>query len=131
MEGFLVTKEIGDPDQQLFEQQVQFRGPLPEELRIPRDITELVDVHPPFDAPEQRILLIEGEIVPGVRAQHDQYLRHGGADGAAVGLTPIRLLGCVSHVADQLTRKIFGRCDIVHQAGPDRILRHTVVLGRH
>src|SRR5262245_7003352 len=68
-EGFRVPEKIGDADEQFFEQQIQFVGVLLEELDVLPDMADLMNVHTALDAPEDRITLVEREVVSRMGAQ--------------------------------------------------------------
>ena len=93
--------------------QLDFFRPFPQKLCILGHIADLIDFHPAFDAPVERVPLVEGEVVSCVSAEENHDVRHGGAHGALIGLHLIRLLCCFAHVGNQFGWECFGGRNIV------------------
>ena len=68
LEGLRVAEEVGHADQQFAEEHVDLVGILLQIADVFLRLLDLMDVHPPFDPPADRALLVAAEIVPGAGA---------------------------------------------------------------
>ncbi|MGC4120345.1 MAG: hypothetical protein QM765_38340 [Myxococcales bacterium] len=128
--GRRVAEEAGDADEQLLEQQVDLAGVVAQEAHVVGDGVDLVQAHAPLDAAVEGALLVEREVVAGLRAQQDEDLLQG-----ALRLLLERDLGApevrgVLAVGDDPARQLLDRGHHVGQVGVDGAAGHSVELGR-
>src|SRR3984893_11825279 len=64
-----VAEKSGDVDQHGFGEEIDLVRILADRVQIDTDVLDRRHRHPPFDLAPKRALLVEGEIVRGVRAQ--------------------------------------------------------------
>ena len=122
-----VAEEAGDIDQQLLEQQMDFRRMLLEIARIDFQILDVVLRHAPLDAAAYGAFLVQREIVSGAGTQQHQYPVH--ATGLAWGGLRFFLLDAqVPRIAQQPVRHFLHRQDIGGVARLYRADRHAVVF---
>ena len=76
LEGLGVAEEVRDADEQLLEQDVDLVRVLLQVADILHRAFDLVQVHPPLDAPPDGVGLVAGEVVARARAQQDENLLH-------------------------------------------------------
>src|ERR1700730_14260035 len=68
-ERLFVAEKSGDVDQHGFGEKIDLSRILADRVQIDTDVLDRRHRHPPFDLAQERALLVEGEIVRGVRAQ--------------------------------------------------------------
>ena len=56
--GFRIAEEVRHADQQLLEQKIKFVRVVLEIADIMRRLVDLVQIHPPFDAPQDRVRFV-------------------------------------------------------------------------
>ena len=125
-----VAEEARYPDQQFLEQQIRLAGILLEKLDIAGDAVDLVNAHAPLDAAVDGGLLVEGEIVAGLRPQQDDDLLEGAMALVLVGQRGLDDQGDVLEIGADLAGQQLHRADHVRQPGVNGAAGHAVELGR-
>ena len=96
--------------------------------KVEGHVGEGEEVHAPLDPAEDRVLLVEGEIVARPRAEEAHYLRKRhqtvGENGRLPGAYPAEVL----HVGEELFRHALGRQHVICIAALYGAARHAVVL---
>ncbi len=82
-----IAEKAGHADEQLLEQELRLLGVLLEKPDVGRDPVDLVEAHAPLDPAVDGALLVQGEVLAGLRPQEDEDLLQG-----ALGFL---LQGCV------------------------------------
>ena len=128
--GGRVAEKLGDADQQLLEQQIDFLGIGLQENCVVGNAGKLMDADAALDPPIEGALLVKGKVMPGLRAQQDADFLEGGIPG--------RTFQCDRHLGKQ--RMVLfpgkdqpghfaGRRDDIGEPGIDRAARHGIELG--
>lgn len=72
-EHLRVAEEVSDCNKKIVGQRANLFGPFPKPFEIRLEIFEMVELHPPRDAPENRGTLVAAEIAVGPRPQLREY----------------------------------------------------------
>jgi hypothetical protein len=130
LEGRRVAEEVGDADQQVLEQQVDFLGVPPQTLDEVGHFLDLQHLHAALNPADDGLVLVVLEIVAGPRAQQREDL-HQVIDGLAPAVAAALAAELVQmpEIFGQLLRHGFRRQREVHQPGGQRAPHHPVILG--
>jgi hypothetical protein len=77
LEDGRIAKEVGDPDQEILKQEIDLARFLAQPIEKSGDIVDLQDLHAPQHTPQDRLVLVAAEVVPGARPQQSTELAEG------------------------------------------------------
>ena len=120
-----VAKEIGDPDQQFLEQQVELLRVVAQVTDILRNAFFLMQRAPALDSPVQRIAFVEREIGSAAIAQQNHHLVERALCTRRRSGTPRPAVGIVAHIGSDALWHLRRRRNDVGQACGDRAARHA------
>ncbi len=129
LEGLGVAEEERDADQQVPEEQLDLLLVRAQPLQVLAGRGGLDHPHAPLDAPDQRALLVVGEVVPGLVLEeaHDPVQVAAGVLQEPVGTLTLLQAIEVADVIEELGGHLLDRQDVVDQPGRDGAARHAVV----
>ena len=128
LEGLGIAKEAGDTDEQLLEQSIELMRIRQHKPKILFQIFDLVHVHPAFEAPVNRVLFVEGKVVPGPVAQEDEDLAQ--RLRGVLFRKRQRRFGQAAGICAQRLRHLVRRLDHIDHPGRNGAARHALILGR-
>ena len=139
VERLAIAEEVGDADQQVFQQRTGLAGVGAHEVQVGGQRVDAVDAHPPRYAAQDRRPLVVAEVAPGVDAHEGQQLAQRRLElGQRQHCRRARLRAVFgrqleaiekARVADQPRRHVGDTQHPVDEAGGDRRTRHARVLG--
>jgi len=128
--GSGITEELGHPDQQFTEEEIEFLWVLLQVADVVRELVDLMNPHSALDPAMKRVLLVKGKVMARVGAQQNHRLLQGTLGLIFQGHCLAGEEWSVLAQPDDTAGQLGYRSHDVRQPGVHRAARHAVELGR-